>query len=183
MWTITTTFSQAPYADDPGMATDPRQAVAPPWENKRLKTAVEMATHTDPTSMVDHLRDEESVVANTYRKGGLILAGTDSPLDVPATSLHLNLRAQVKYGHLEPWQALETATSLPAKAYGLSKDLGTLEPGHLADLIIVSGDPLKNIEDVTRVECVAKNGKLESVAAIMAPFAKSNAGESICPAR
>jgi imidazolonepropionase-like amidohydrolase len=78
---------------------------------------------------------------------------------------------------------LETATSLPAKAYGLSKDLGTLEPGHLADLIIVSGDPLKNIEDVTRVECVAKNGKLESVAAIMAPFAKSNAGESICPAR
>ena len=183
MWTITTTFSQAPYADDPGMATDPRQAVAPPWENKRLRTAIESVTHTDMTSMLDHLKDEESVVANTYRKGGLILAGTDSPLDVPATSLHLNLRAQVKYGHLEPWQALETATSLPAKAYGLTKDLGTLEPGKLADLIIVSGDPLKNIDDVTRVECVAKNGKLQSVASVMAPFAKSDAGESICPAK
>ena len=182
MWTISTTFSQAPYADDPGMATDPRQAVAPPWENKRLRTAVDTATHSDMTSMFDHLRDEESVVAGVYRKGGLILAGTDSPLDVPATSLHLNLRAQVKYGHLEPWQALETATSLPAKAYGLSKDLGTLEPGHLADLIIVSGDPLKNIDDVTRVECVAKNGKLQSVASIMAPFAKSSTGENICPA-
>ena len=183
MWTITTTFSQAPYADDPGMATDPRQAVAPPWENKRLRTAVETATHTDMSTMADHLKDEESVVANTYRKGGLILAGTDSPLDIPATSLHLNLRAQVKYGNLEPWQALETATSLPAKAYGLSKDLGTLEPGRLADLIIVSGDPLKNIDDVTRVECVAKNGKLQSVASIMAPFAKSDIGETVCPTK
>ncbi|WP_260705919.1 amidohydrolase family protein [Edaphobacter flagellatus] len=181
MWTISTTFSQAPYADDPGMATDPRQSVAPPWENKRLRTAVETATHTDIAPMIDHLKDEEAVVSGTYRKGGIILAGTDSPLDIPATSLHLNLRAQVKYGHMEPWQALETATSLPAKAYGLTKDLGTLEPGRLADLIIVAGDPLKNIDDVARVQCVAKNGKLESVASIMAPFAKSGIGESICP--
>ena len=51
MWTITTTFSQAPYADDPGMATDPRQQVAPPWENKRLSTAVETATHTDMSAI------------------------------------------------------------------------------------------------------------------------------------
>jgi Tol biopolymer transport system component len=182
MWTISTTFSQAGYADDPGMATDPRQQIAPPWENKRLRTAVDTATQTDISPMWQHLKDEEETVANTYRKGGLILAGTDSPLDIPATSLHLNLRAQVKYG-LQPWQALETATSLPAKAYGLEKDLGTLEPGHLADLIIVAGDPLKNINDVTRVQCVAKNGKLQSVSDIMAPFDKSDMGESMCPAK
>jgi Tol biopolymer transport system component len=181
MWTITTTFSQAPYADDPGMATDPRQQIAPPWENKRLRTAVDTVTHTDIAPALEHLKDEESVVANTYKEGGLILAGTDSPLDVPATSLHINLRAQVKYGNLAPWQALETATSLPAKAYGLSKDLGSLTPGHLADLIIVAGDPLTNINDLTRVQCVAKNGKLQSVASIMAPFAKSDIGEQICP--
>ena len=182
MWTITTTFSQAPYADDPGMATDPRQQVAPPWENKRLRTAVDGVTHTDIAPALEHLKDEESVVANTYKGGGLILAGTDSPLDVPATSLHINLRAQVKYGNLAPWQALETATSLPAKAYGLGKDLGILTPGHLADLIIVAGDPLTNINDLTRVQCVAKNGKLQSVASVIAPFAKSDIGEEICPA-
>jgi Tol biopolymer transport system component len=183
MWTISTTFSQAPYAEDPGMGYDPRQQVAPPWENKRLRTAIDTATHTDLAPALEHLTDEEAVVANTYHKGGLILAGTDSPLDVPATSLHLNLRAQVKYGHLAPWQALETATSLPVKAYGLSSDLGTLTPGHLADLIIVSGDPLTNIDDLTKVECVAKNGKLQSVSFIMAPFAKSDIGERICPSR
>jgi hypothetical protein len=183
MWTISTTFSQSQYKDDPAMATDPRQSVSPPWENKRLRTALETSLHTDVGGMADRLKDEESVVSEVYHKGGLVLAGTDSPLDIPATSLHLNLRAQVKYGQLEPWQALETATSLPAKAYGLTKDLGTLEPGKLADLIIVSGDPLKNIEDVTKVECVAKNGKLQSVASVIAPFAKSNMGESVCPAK
>ena len=170
MWTITTTFAQAPYVEDPGMATDPRQGVAPPWENARLKTALTTAQHMDLKSSYRHLQDEEVTVGDDFRRGGLILAGTDSPLDIPATSLHLNLRAQVKYG-LKPWQALETATSLPARAYGLDKDLGTLEAGKLADLIIVEGDPLTNINDVARVQCVMKNGDLQSVDQIAAPFA------------
>jgi Tol biopolymer transport system component len=181
MWTITTTFSQAPYADDPGMATDPRQGIAPPWENKRLRTAVSNAQHEDLGPAYQHLKDEEVTVEDDFRKGGLILAGTDSPLDIPATSLHLNLRAQVKFG-MAPWQSLETVTILPARAYGLTKDLGTLAPGHLADLIITAGNPLENIEDVTRVQCVMKNGILWSVAQVAAPFAKIETGADMCPA-
>jgi Tol biopolymer transport system component len=181
MWTITTTFSQAPYADDPGMATDPRQGVAPPWENARLVKAVATAQHGDSGVAYQHLRDEEITVADDFRHGGLILAGTDSPLDIPATSLHLNLRAQVKFG-MAPWQSLETVTSLPAKAYGLTKDLGTLAPGHLADLIITAGDPLTNIDDVAKVQCVMKNGYLWSVSEVAAPFAMLSAGADICPA-
>jgi Tol biopolymer transport system component len=180
MWTISTTFSQAPYADDPGMATDPRQGIAPPWENKRLQVAVATAQKGDLGPAFQHLKDEEITVADDFRKGGLILAGTDSPLDIPATSLHLNLRAQVRFG-MQPWQSLETVTSLPARAYGLSKDLGTLEPGHLADLIITAGDPLKDINDTARVQCVMKGGFLWSVSEIAAPFAKVSAGSDICP--
>ena len=96
----------------------------------------------------------------------------------PSTSLHLNLRSQVRFG-LAPWQALETATWLPAKAFDLTKDLGTIEPGKLADLIIVSGDPLKNINDAAHVQCVMKNGLLQSVGTIMAPFVPSNTGNSL----
>ncbi len=163
------------------LATDPRRAVSPPWENTRLNLALTAAQKSDTTSAFAHLKDEEATVAAVLNDGGLILAGTDSPLDLPATSLHLNLRAQVKYGRA-PWQALETATILPAQAYGLTKDLGTLEPGKLADLIIVSGDPLKNINDAIRVQCVMKNGHLQSVADISALFAKSTIGSDICPA-
>jgi imidazolonepropionase-like amidohydrolase len=180
MWVISTTFSQVLYADDPGMATDPLQGIAPPWENKRLHTAVSNAQHENLESAYQHLKDEEATVADVFHNGGLILAGTDSPLDIPATSLHLNLRGQVKFG-MAPWQALETATILPARAYGLTKDLGTLEPGHLADLIITAGDPLENIKDATRVECVMKNGSLWSVAQVAAPFAKIDAGADLCP--
>jgi Tol biopolymer transport system component len=182
MWAISTTFSQAPYADDPGMATDPRQGIAPPWENARLKVAVGNAQKADESTALQHLKEEEVTVADDFRHGGLIIAGTDSPLDIPATSLHLNLRAQVMFG-MQPWQSLETATYIPAKAFGLEKDLGTLAPGKLADLIITAGDPLTNIDDVTRVLCVMHNGILESVATIAAPFTKMDTGNNICPAK
>ena len=102
-----------------------------------------------------------------------MLAGTDSPLDNVATALHLGLRAQVKYG-LKPWRALQTATLLPAKAFGVEKDLGTLEAGKLADMVMVAGDPLREIKDAANVQFVMKSGKLYSIADLVAPFAKSS---------
>jgi len=74
------------------------------------------------------------MVAAIGRNGGIVLAGTDSPLDNVATALHLNLRAQVKYG-LAPWEALQSAALLAARAYHHEKDLGSLEPAKLADMI------------------------------------------------
>jgi hypothetical protein len=180
MWTISTTFSQAQYGEYPSLATDPRRTISPPWENERLKKALTTAQTTSTASAYAHLKEEERTVSAVLNAGGVMLAGTDSPLDLPATSLHLNLRAQVKYGRT-PWQALETATILPAKAYGLTHDLGTIEPGHLADLIIVSGDPLLDINAAAAVQCVMKNGIVQSVGSIMEPFVPGNeTGKGIC---
>ena len=183
MWTISTTFAQAQYGEDLGIAADPRQGVAPPWEHGRVLTATKTAQATDTKSAYVHLRDEEQTVSDDFHAGGIVLAGTDSPLDIPATSLHLNLRAQVKYGNMKPWEALETATSMAAKAYGYDKDLGTLEPGKLADLIVVAGDPLTSIDDVIKVQCVATNGMLRSVDEIAAPFTKDVPKNSVCSGR
>jgi hypothetical protein len=45
----------------------------------------------------------------------------------------------------------------------------------------VEGDPLANIDDVTRVQCVMKNGKIRSVGEIMKPFMASSIGADVCP--
>ncbi len=180
MFTITTLLNMSGYSENQAMPEDPRYTVAPPWERARLKHTRDTIVSSDQTDGMDRIKDEEDTVGGDFRQGGLILAGTDSPLDLPSTSLHLNLRMQVKYG-LAPWQALETVTSLPAKAYGLASDLGTLEKGKLADLILVSGDPLKNINDLANVECVMKNGVLRSVGEIGRPFAQLTTGETVCP--
>jgi Tol biopolymer transport system component len=182
MWTITTVLSPTMYVEHPAMADDPRYSVAPPWEQARLKTGRDNDLKVDQTNNIKRVQYEEETVSDVFKAGGMILAGTDSPLDLPGTSLHLNLRSQVKFG-LAPWQALETATWLPARAYGLIRDLGTIEPGKLADLIIVSGDPLTDISAAANVQCVMKNGLLQSVATVMMPFAISSTGNSICPSK
>src|SRR5262249_32397290 len=66
---------------------------------------------------------------------------------------HLGLRAEVNYG-FQPWEALQTATILPAKALGYAKDLGSVEAGKLADLVFVAGEPLRDIKDVAKVRRV-----------------------------
>jgi Tol biopolymer transport system component/imidazolonepropionase-like amidohydrolase len=181
MFTMSTLLNMSPYSLNPTMPEDPRYQIAPPWERMRLAHARDIAVATDQSEGMDRVKDEEATVAADFRAGGLILAGTDSPLDLPATSLHLNLRMQVKFG-LEPWQALETVTFLPAKAYGLTRDLGTLEKGKLADLILVSGDPLTNIDDTANVQCVMKNGNLMSVSEVAKPFVSLPTGADVCPA-
>ena len=185
MWTTSTLLNPSLIVDALAMADDPRYSVAPPWEQERLIKARDAAlksTDQAKASTVERTMREEATVKGVLERKGLFIGGTDSPLDLPSTSLHLNLRSQVKYG-LAPWQALETVTSTAAKAAKVEKDLGTLEAGKLADLILVEGDPLANIEDVARVLCVMKNGKLMSVAQIMQPFVASSMGTDVCPAR
>ena len=187
MFDISTPFPSFPlYAEEPAMVEDERlQKLNTPWDEAVLRAKRDIAQGkapavvpegfrqmgTDTTVTLESLRKEEETVAAIVRGGGIMLAGTDSPLDSVATALHLNLRAQVKYG-LKPWQALQTATLFPAKAFGVADQLGTIEPGKLADLALVEGDPLTHIADAAKVQWVIKNGRAWSVGELMSPFAK-----------
>jgi Tol biopolymer transport system component len=167
---VSTTFNSSLYAEDPTMVDDPRLlTLNTPWDELGLQAKRDMAVSTDQTVSLDSLQKEESTLISIRRAGGIMLAGTDSPLDNVATALHLNLRSQVKFG-LAPWEALQSATLLPAKAFGVANDLGTIEPGKLADFTFVSGNPLQNIKDVANVQAVMKNGRLYTIAELMAPF-------------
>ncbi|SDK01663.1 Imidazolonepropionase [Catalinimonas alkaloidigena] len=90
--------------------------------------------------------------------GARITPGTDSPFIPYGTSLHVEIHNFVEDGKFTPFEALRSATLWSAEAIGVGKDLGSLEPGKLADLVIVSGDPLQRIEDTWNVETVFKNG-------------------------
>jgi len=185
MWTTSTLLNPTVIVDTPALADDPKYQIAPPWEVNRLVSSRDAAVNASPAakaSTAERTKREEATLKKVIEGKGLVLGGTDSPLDLPSASLHLNLRSQVKYG-LAPWQALQTVTSTAALAAGVSKDLGTLEPGKLADLILVEGDPLTNINDLEKVQCVMTNGKLRSVGEIMRPFVPGDTtGNGICGA-
>jgi hypothetical protein len=61
-------------------------------------------------------------------------------------------------GGMTPLQALRVATRAPAEALGLDRDLGSLEPGKLADFVVLDRDPLEKIENSDSVSLVVKNG-------------------------
>ena len=63
-------------------------------------------------------------------------------------------------GGMSPLQALSTATTEPARHLGFDKDIGTLEEGKLADLVILSDNPLEDIRNTDKVEHVMLGGRL-----------------------
>jgi hypothetical protein len=61
---------------------------------------------------------------------------------------------------LTPMQALQAATINVAKAFRKDKDFGTVEPGKIADLVVIDGDPLQDIWTVQNVKLVVQGGKV-----------------------
>ena len=178
---ISTTFNPSLYAEDPAMVNDPRLLVLnTPWDEAALQAKSAAAVATPQTVSLDSLQKEEDTFKRIQLGGGTMLAGTDSPLDNVATALHLNLRAQVKFG-LAPWQALQSATLKPARMYNVANDLGTVEPGKLADLTFVNGDPLTDIKQLANVAAVMKGGRYYTVAELMAPFIAPTPSASAAP--
>ena len=122
--------------------------------------------------MVGMAGDKFSEMLKTLKKmyaaGVKITAGTDSPFMTYGLSFHVELHNFVQAG-LSPYQTLQTATISAAQAIGVDKDLGSIEAGKLADLVIVNGDPLKNIKDAMNTEIVFKNGELYRIDDLLMP--------------
>ncbi|HMJ84143.1 MAG TPA: amidohydrolase family protein, partial [Vicinamibacterales bacterium] len=102
---------------------------------------------------------QERTVYQVVKGGGRVTAGTDAPINPYGLSLLMELENYVA-GGLSPVEVLRTATRVPAEAMGAGDQLGSIEIGKLADLVIVDGNPLANIRDLRRVKRVMKDGRL-----------------------
>jgi imidazolonepropionase-like amidohydrolase len=93
--------------------------------------------------------------------GVVLLAGSDVgvPLQVPGVSLHVELGRLVEAG-LTPLEALQTATLNPARVLGMADSLGTVEPGKLADLVLLDANPLEDIRNTQKILAVVADGRL-----------------------
>jgi len=101
------------------------------------------------------------IVAAMYHAGVGILAGTDmmNPYLFPGFSLHDELGLMVE-GGLSPLEALQTATINAAKFLHKEKELGSIEKGMYADLVLLDANPLENISNIKKINAVIANGRL-----------------------
>jgi imidazolonepropionase-like amidohydrolase len=151
------------HLDDPALASDPRIRYVPGFVRQRWSDraeALDRAPAREAAQQAQYRR-EVAIVGVVFRAGVPILAGTDelNPYCLPGFSLHDELARLVGAG-LTPLAALQAATLNPARFFHATDSLGTVESGKVADLVLLDGDPLADIHNVSRIDAVVTNGRL-----------------------
>ena len=115
------------------------------------------STSDAPTKLVDAaFAKYVALLGELHRQGVPIVAGTD--IAVMGHSLYRELEIYVRAG-FTPMEAIQAATIVPARVMKMDKELGTIEPGKRADVIVVAGDPLADIHAIRNVVTVVARGK------------------------
>jgi imidazolonepropionase-like amidohydrolase len=111
---------------------------------------------SERSEMLEKLVEKDlSIIGALHRAGITIVAGTDQT--VPGYSLHREIELYAQAG-FTPMEAIQAATVVPARVLGLDRELGTVEAGKCADIVILSGNPLQDIHNTRKVEYVITNG-------------------------
>jgi len=101
----------------------------------------------------------ERGVKQFIESGAVMGMGTDSgtPMNFHSEALWREIKVHVDMG-MTPMRAISAATRVNANIIGKARDLGTIEPGKIADVIVVNGNPLFDITALSHVEVVVKDG-------------------------
>lgn len=160
---------QAPQTDDPNRCLDPVTV------QRLAETAGSdpELTHEDLVAMQARLGQREWIAAANLKRvaaaGIPVALGTDAgnPLTLHGPSVYAELEAMQAAG-LTPPQVLLAATRDSARALGREKDLGTVEKGKQADLLILGADPIADVKNLRQVRYVMRGGALRSIAELSA---------------
>jgi hypothetical protein len=148
------------YTKDPDIAYAPRTWVDKQWP--RAQKGILKSLDTDPLPVREKFVTHElDIVRKLHAAGVPFLAGTDTPAGVdvlPGISLHLELQRFVAAG-FTPLEALQTATLNPAKFYNKLNDFGTVQPGRIADLVLLEANPLDDIANTRKIAAIIHDGR------------------------
>lgn len=158
---INSVGTPADFTSDPGLAYWLRLQVEG-WR----RTAVTQANASDSAVQAGALRTTRRLafINRLHDLKVPFLAGTDAPAGydlVPGTSIHRELQLFVRAG-LTPLQALQTATINPAMYFGKTAEWGTVAPGKVADLVVLSRNPLVDIANTRAIAAVVADGRFYS---------------------
>jgi imidazolonepropionase-like amidohydrolase len=152
--------------DDIDLSHDPLTKYAPAaWKDRTWPMFVRdimKDMDTDPLPVrKQFVQMELDMTLAMFRAGVPFMAGTDTAAGVhvfPGFSLHQELALFVQAG-LTPLQALQTATRNPAEFMGRLADLGTVEKGKVADLVLLDANPLEDIGNTRTIRAVVLAGR------------------------
>jgi hypothetical protein len=140
------------------------------WQDALARLPVE-AGDAWREATADRSTDNSGDADTTYSDWGLFLtgraheagvpigAGTDTPiaLAIPGYSLHSELEFLVRAG-LSPLEALESATVRPAEYFSLQDEMGSIDVGKKADMVLLDANPLDDINNTKRISAVVTKG-------------------------
>ncbi len=147
----------AELAKDPGLGfvpADVRQSWTRPGPKPDPEHAAELA---------EGFKKVQEFVRQYAAAGGRLTAGTDVTGYVPGMSLSFEMQSLVDCG-ATTMQAIVAVTKWAAELAHKEKDLGTVEPGKVADIAVIDGDPLKDITAIRNVALVVKDGEVMDTA-------------------
>ena len=121
-----------------------------------------LAAHSQPPAIEVKMRMAMEAMSKTFRNalahGVIIGLGTDAAV-YPHGRNAEEFHQLVDLG-MDPLQALRAGTTIDAKLLGVDSFTGSLEPGKMADIVVIPGDPVKNIRNTEKVVFVMKEGSI-----------------------
>ena len=149
-------------AQDTSLLEDKRlQHFTHPFYLSTAKQGIK-AVQQDSLAYAFLFQNAAKMIKDIHDKGGLVVAGTDSPIIPFGFAFHMELLAYQVAG-LSPFEVLQTATINGAKVLGTADEMGSLEVGKLADILIVGENPLEGVGALRKVKQVVSNGKVISL--------------------